>query len=344
VHGLGVATTKSCVGNGEGQGEDAVTCWTMTAIDPVLGDTYRGLRDPGRFGIRICNEAPTVRRPLARAAVPSVAVEGNTPERPIAPVPPPAQPATAAAAKKSKTGIEVWIRVRRFMFPSSPSGVHGASNRILRRLAVGREKNKKVHSAPSRRLRSIMKALAKGFAFSAIVALAACSSHKSTIQTSNGTATVTTNQGDKSVTVQTKEGTTAIGTTVDQGKLGAPVYPGASSEQQGSITTSSDKGTSTLAAFKTPDAFDKVYAFYKQQLPAGAEKMKMSSGNGSVASFQVGDEGAADQVTVQVTSDKPSETDILITHVTKSGAAASSGASTAPAAAPTDTPSPESSG
>lgn len=149
------------------------------------------------------------------------------------------------------------------------------------------------------------------------------SSHKATIQTSSGAATVTTSQDDKTVTVQSSEGTVSIGQSVDAGKLGAPVYPGAQASQQGSITNISAKGNSIIAAFKTTDAFDKVYEYYKQQMPAGSEKTKISGANGSVAAFQVGDDNAADQVTVQVTTDKPNETDILITHITKTGAAAS---------------------
>lgn len=148
------------------------------------------------------------------------------------------------------------------------------------------------------------------------VALTACGSHRTTtIQTSDGTATVTTSQDNKNVTVQTKEGTTSIGQSVDAGKLGAPVYPGAQANSQGAITSSTDKGTSVMAGFKTSDPFAKVEAFYKQQLPAGSEKMNLTSNHSSMASFQLGGSDASDQVAVQVTSSKPDETDILITHV-----------------------------
>ncbi|HVA33001.1 MAG TPA: hypothetical protein VNG31_02560 [Candidatus Baltobacteraceae bacterium] len=169
-----------------------------------------------------------------------------------------------------------------------------------------------------------MRALSTIGALAAVVAIAACSAHKTTVQTSSGAATVTTSQDNKSVTVQTSEGTMAIGKSVDLGKLGAPAYPGAQANDQGTITTTTDKGSSTIAAFKTGDSFDKVEAFYKQQLPAGSEKVKMSSGGGSAASFQVGGEDSADQVSVQVTASKPNETDILITHLTKSAASAAS--------------------
>lgn len=158
------------------------------------------------------------------------------------------------------------------------------------------------------------------------VALTACGSHRaSTIQTSDGTATVTTSQDNKNVTVQTKEGTTSIGQSVDPSKLGAPVYPGAEANSQGAITSNTDKGTSVMAGFKTSDPFAKVEAYYKQQLPAGSEKSNVTSNNTSIASFQLGAGDSSDQVAVQVTSSKPDETDILITHITKAAAPAPSG-------------------
>jgi hypothetical protein len=151
--------------------------------------------------------------------------------------------------------------------------------------------------------------------------LASCGSHRAaTIQTSSQTATVTTSQDNKNVTVQTKEGTTSIGQGVDPAKLGAPVYPGAQANEQGAIMSSTDKGTSVMAGFKTSDAFDKVESFYKQRLPAGSEKMNVATSNGSTASFQVGAVDSNDQVVVQVTSSKPGETDVLITRITKPGA------------------------
>jgi hypothetical protein len=165
-----------------------------------------------------------------------------------------------------------------------------------------------------------MKAATAALAFATIAALAACSSHKSTVQTSEGSATVTTSQDDKDVTVATSEGTTSIGQHADVSRLGAPIYPGAQADQQGSISTTSDKGSSVIAAFKTTDAFEKVYDYYKQQLPADAEKMKVSSANGSVVSFQTGGDSAPDEVSVQISSDKPDETNILITHVVRAGA------------------------
>ena len=186
-----------------------------------------------------------------------------------------------------------------------------------------------------------MKAVTTGLAMLTIVTLAACSSHKTTVQTSTGTATVTTSDDDKNVTIQTKEGTMAIGRNVDAAKLGTPVYPGAQTGQGQSVTSSSSARTTVVANFSTPDEFDKVYEYYKRHMPAGSERMKVSSGNGSMASFHVGDRGSPSEVIVQISSDKPTETDILITHVTNvPGPPATA---TSPAAS-VETPSPQTSG
>jgi hypothetical protein len=153
-------------------------------------------------------------------------------------------------------------------------------------------------------------------AFLAVV-LAACSTHKTTVQTSEGSATVTTSQDNRSVTLQTKEGTMSIGGNVDTSKLGAPIYPGAQANEQGAVTTSSQKGTNTMAGFKTSDPFDKVDSYYKHALPAGSQVIDINSANGSVATFQLHVDPAGTLVTVNVTQSKPGETDILITRVTK---------------------------
>lgn len=163
-----------------------------------------------------------------------------------------------------------------------------------------------------------MNARLLALALAAGAALAACSSSKTTtVQTRNGAATITTSQGGENVTVQTSEGTTSLGSHVDPSKLGVSIYPGAEADAQGIITTKEARETSTVAAFKTADSFDKVYAYYKDRLPAGSERMKVTSGNGSVASFQIGSPKTPDEVTVQVSSDKPNETDLLITRVVR---------------------------
>jgi hypothetical protein len=119
------------------------------------------------------------------------------------------------------------------------------------------------------------------------------------------------------MTVHTKDGDATIGGSVDTSKLGAPVYPGATTDpnSQGSLSASSNTGSTVIATYQTPDTFDKVYDYYKSQMPAGSEGMKMSMGGISTAAWQVGKDGGPDIVLVQVTSDKDGKVKILISHV-----------------------------
>jgi hypothetical protein len=158
--------------------------------------------------------------------------------------------------------------------------------------------------------------------------LASCSAHKTTVLTGNGTATVTTSNDNKTTTVDTKEGHMTVGKdAVDTSKLGAPVYPGAQAEDSGGIAMSSAKGSGQMVAFKTTDSFEKVYAFYKAQMPKDSEKMKFAQGDSSMATFQVGDDKGPETTSVMITA-KSGETDILITHGTQSpNASATEGSS-----------------
>lgn len=159
-----------------------------------------------------------------------------------------------------------------------------------------------------------MKTFVRIGALVAVVAVVACSSHKTTtVSTSNGDATVTQNAGSQSVTVQTSSGAVTVGGSVDPSQLGAPVYPGAQANSEGSVSYSGADG-GAMAAFKTTDDFDKVYEYYKSQMPAGSEKMKMQSGDSSVAEFVV---SAGDGETAVQISGKTGETDIIITHKAK---------------------------
>lgn len=160
--------------------------------------------------------------------------------------------------------------------------------------------------------------IALAFAAAAVVLLAACS-NKHTIYTKNGTATVETQNGGQTTTYQSKEGKVTIGKgAVDTSKLGAPVYPGAG---QGSdavaMNVNSKTGSGQMATFTTTDSFDKVYAWYKQQLPKGAEKMKLDSGGSSIAEFVMGEEKTGQ--TMVMLSAKDGKTQITITHGTNSG-------------------------
>jgi hypothetical protein len=145
-------------------------------------------------------------------------------------------------------------------------------------------------------------------AATAALLLAACS-HKTTVETGNGTVTTDTN--NQTVTVQSSDGTVTIGKSADPAQLGVPVYPGASSSDQSSVSvTGAHAGA--LATFTTADAFDKVYDFYKGHMPAGSEKMKMDSGGTSMAEFaSTGSDGTSTTVTIQSQNLK---TSIIIVH------------------------------
>jgi hypothetical protein len=146
---------------------------------------------------------------------------------------------------------------------------------------------------------------------SAAIALTACSSSKK-VYTANGT-TVTTDTSQKTVTVQSREGTMKMGKgVVDVASLGVPIYDGAS-QDEGALSVTGAKGSAQMAAFTTPDSFDKVYAFYKNKLPAGSEKMKVDEGDSSVAEFVTGGGKAGETQTMVMISKKGDKTSIVIT-------------------------------
>ena len=161
------------------------------------------------------------------------------------------------------------------------------------------------------------------------LSLTACTSHKteSTSTTTGGessatagaeaAATAEATDSDKTVTVTTKEGTATSGKgAVDLSKLGVPIYPGAK-EGEGSFSVKSASGVGEVTTLSTADSFDKVYAWYKSQLPADAEKMKFSAGGASTAEF-VAAAGDKDEGTTVMITEKGSEpTQILITKKSK---------------------------
>src|SRR5215469_18130248 len=89
----------------------------------------------------------------------------------------------------------------------------------------------------------------------ALIALSAC------------TSSVKTSDDGKTTTVSGDQGSVTVGKGVDTSKLGAPVYPGAASDDNG-VSFSGQQGSATMASFKTGDDFEKVYDYYKSQMPA----------------------------------------------------------------------------
>jgi hypothetical protein len=121
-------------------------------------------------------------------------------------------------------------------------------------------------------------------------------------------------------TIKGKSGELKIGKgAVDAASLGIPVYPGAKPSDAGSMAMANTvKGESSqLTMLETADSFDKVYAFYKGQLPSGSEKMKVETGGSAMAEFQMGDTGSADVKSVTISSSN-GKTAIELIHATKS--------------------------
>lgn len=162
--------------------------------------------------------------------------------------------------------------------------------------------------------------LSQGIAFAAVLSLAVlgaadCSrSQKQTVETKEGPATVETNKQDQTATITNKEGTAKIGkNAVDPQSLGLPIYPGASVSEGGGMSAVSSKGSAQLVVMTTSDSFDKVYEWYKGQMPAGSEKMHLSTGGSSIATFQVGETTEKDQKGVMIAADKD-KTTITLSH------------------------------
>ncbi|HEV3152265.1 MAG TPA: hypothetical protein VGZ02_00515 [Candidatus Baltobacteraceae bacterium] len=156
--------------------------------------------------------------------------------------------------------------------------------------------------------RSYMMRVLSILALAALVAAGGCSSKK-TVYDSNGN-TVTSDSNGKTVTVQSSGGTMTMGqSAVDLSKLGVPVYPGAT-QSSGGFSYNGSHGSGQMTSLTTGDAFDKVYAWYKSQLPKDAEKMKSSSGDSSFAEFVTGAAGSP-QTTVMISS-KGDQTSIVL--------------------------------
>ena len=147
----------------------------------------------------------------------------------------------------------------------------------------------------------------------AVAVIAGCGTHK----TVYGGATVETNKQNNTTTISGKEGSMTVGqNAVDAAKLGLPVYPGASAKEGGGLSTQSKAGSSQIVVMTTPDSFDKVYTWYKGQMPAGSEKMHFTTPGGALASFVIGETGGKEQKSVMLTTEK-NATNIMLSVGTK---------------------------
>jgi len=156
----------------------------------------------------------------------------------------------------------------------------------------------------------------------ALALVTACASHASNDNSSSNSGEATTSSAAPaatdaataagSTTINTGNGQVTVNGTIDSSKLGVPVYPGAKPNNQGSLSVNSANGSAAYAGFSTDDSFDKVYQFYKSQLPADAEKMKSSSGNSSMAMFST--KVGSDTVSVEIVSNDKGGTSVAISR------------------------------
>jgi len=131
-----------------------------------------------------------------------------------------------------------------------------------------------------------MSFLRRAFAMAAFVLTACGGSHRSSLNTEAGVATVTTSADNKTTTMQTKEGTFTAGEgAVNIAKLSVPVYPGAKTSETGGYAMTGRGGDAQVVSLTSPDAFSKVYAWYHAKMPSGSEKLKVSNPGAEMAEF-----------------------------------------------------------
>lgn len=101
----------------------------------------------------------------------------------------------------------------------------------------------------------------------------------------------------------------------DAVRLGVPLYPGALARDPGTVVLpDGTRGQRIVARFTTRDVFDTVEAFYARALGRRSERSHLVTPSGSLAVFEAAAKPPPGRVLVQITTDKPRQTDILITH------------------------------
>ncbi len=127
----------------------------------------------------------------------------------------------------------------------------------------------------------------------AALAITACASKSSSSDQSQSSAEATT-------AASSAASDNSAATTAPAGE--APAYPGATTEASG--TNSSMGQTAAGTVMTTDDSFDKVYAWYQKNMPAGSEKSHTTAPVQS-AVFMVGDPGSGQtSVTITVSNGK----------------------------------------
>ncbi|HTX58690.1 MAG TPA: hypothetical protein VMH02_03360, partial [Verrucomicrobiae bacterium] len=150
----------------------------------------------------------------------------------------------------------------------------------------------------------------------AAVAIAGCSGGSSANSADNTAAANAAADNDAATNAATNTAATGGGGTMTAASTepGAPAaipnYPNATAEASGSSSMGANGGTASGKVLATTDSFEKVYAWYQKEMPAGSERSHITTPMKS-AVFMVGNAGE-DQESVTITT-SPSGNKTLIT-------------------------------
>lgn len=136
------------------------------------------------------------------------------------------------------------------------------------------------------------------FTLSLVIAALLTSTACAGKSSSNGSDQSSTTSDQTSATA-TAEATDAATEAPSTAPGDVPAYPGAVTDASGSGSNMSASGSGTVMS--TDDSFDKVYAWYQQHLPAGAEKTHTTQPPAAV--FTIGDPSSGLKSVSLTTSD-----------------------------------------
>jgi hypothetical protein len=148
-----------------------------------------------------------------------------------------------------------------------------------------------------------MRSIGLALALAALFSVTACASKSSSNSSDQS------NAGANSASQSNAAATTAAAPAA--GAAGEiPTYPGATTQASGSSNNMGESASGSV--MMSPDSFDKVYAWYQQHMPAGAEKSHVTAPVES-AVFMIGDPSSG-QKSVTITT-QGNQTMITVANV-----------------------------
>ncbi len=151
-----------------------------------------------------------------------------------------------------------------------------------------------------------------------MLTVTACNHSERGETASSVTSTVTTTK------VASTQSTPGAGTLADLTPIGLPIYPNVY-ESGWTGNFSDDKQAARIGQMSSHDAFDKVYGWYSERMPAGSETKEAAASNHTtdegdrMAVFEVGTTADASMTRVLLIRDKADDHTIinLSGHTTK---------------------------